>query len=52
MLGQLVSVMINEVKEAGSYSMIFDAENLPSGNYVYRFETPNYSTHRKMALLK
>lgn len=52
MLGQLVLIMINEVKEAGNYSVTFNAADLPSGNYVYRLETPEYTAFRKMTLLK
>ena len=51
-LGQLVSVMINEVREAGRYSMTFNAAYLPSGNYIYQFVTPDYTAHRKMTLVK
>ena len=52
MLGQLVSVMVNEVKEAGRYSMTFNTANLPSGNYIYQIVTPDFTTHRKMTLVK
>ena len=52
MLGQLVSVIVNEVKEAGKYLMTFHAANLPSGNYIYQIVTPDFTTHRKMTFVK
>jgi hypothetical protein len=51
-LGELVEELMNEEKPAGNYSVTFDASNLPSGIYIYRLQTENYSTNRKMTLLK
>jgi hypothetical protein len=51
-LGEFVLEIINEVKEAGQYSVIFNASGLSSGIYIYRLETPGYSANRKMTLLK
>lgn len=51
-LGEFVSEIINEVKEAGKYSIIFNASELPSGIYVYRLATDDYTANRKMTLLK
>ncbi|MCH7772766.1 MAG: T9SS type A sorting domain-containing protein, partial [Bacteroidetes bacterium] len=52
LLGQLVSEIINEEKESGSYSVTFDASYLSSGIYVYRLETTDFIGLRKMTLLK
>ena len=52
MLGELVGELVNEVKKAGSYSVIFDASNLPSGVYFYRLQTPGFTDNKKMILLK
>jgi 3-phytase len=49
---QLVSLRVNEIKEAGSYSFIFKASNLPSGVYIYRLQTSLFSANKKMNLLK
>ncbi len=50
--GQLVKNLINEVKNAGFYSASFSALNLPSGVYLYKLTTNNYSAVKKMILLK
>ena len=56
MLGELVQELVNEVKEAGSYSVTFDGSSagggLPSGIYVYRIQTEGFSENKKMTLLK
>ncbi|HDZ58595.1 MAG TPA: T9SS type A sorting domain-containing protein, partial [Ignavibacteriales bacterium] len=41
-----------EEKPAGSYSVTFDASNLPSGVYIYRLQTPGFTQNRKMTFLK
>ena len=51
-LGELVEELLSEERPAGSYSVTFDASNLPNGIYVYRLQTENYSANRKMTLLK
>jgi hypothetical protein len=52
MLGTEVASLINENKEAGSYSVEFNAANLPSGMYVYRLFTANFVDTKKLILLK
>jgi Secretion system C-terminal sorting domain len=51
-LGRLVSKVVDANKNAGSYKVSFNASNLPSGVYIYRLQTKNYSRSRKMLLLK
>jgi len=51
-LGELVSELVNEEREAGSYSVTFDAINLPSGVYIYRLQTLEFAENKKMTLLK
>jgi Secretion system C-terminal sorting domain len=51
-IGELVKEIVNEIKDAGSYSVTFDASNLPSGIYIYRLETASFSSSKKMTLLK
>jgi len=51
-VGELVKVLVNEEMSAGRHEVKFDASNLPSGVYMYRISTGNYSAARKMLLIK
>jgi hypothetical protein len=51
-LGKEVTSLINEEKSVGSYEVEFDATSLPSGIYFYRLQAGNYTTTKKMILLK
>ena len=51
-LGKEVAVLLNEVKEAGSYNVNFNAENLSSGIYLYKIQSDIYTATKKMLLLK
>lgn len=52
LLGQKVAELMNEEKEAGSYTLLFDGSELPSGTYIYTMRVGNYSESRKMILMK
>ncbi|MEZ4691973.1 MAG: T9SS type A sorting domain-containing protein [Ignavibacteria bacterium] len=47
-----VAKLLNENKSAGSYTIGFNAANLPSGTYFYRLETNSFTDTKKMILLK
>jgi hypothetical protein len=51
-IGEVVAVLLNDNVEAGNHTVSFDASNLPSGIYIYRIETENFSQSMKMTLLK
>lgn len=53
-LGQEVSTLVNETKQAGSYKVNFNASGLPSGVYYYVLRTGNneFVKTEKMILLK
>ncbi|MCX6152055.1 MAG: T9SS type A sorting domain-containing protein [Ignavibacteriales bacterium] len=51
-LGQEVATLLNEVKSAGVYETNFDASKLTSGTYIYKITTPQFSSTRKMMLVK
>lgn len=50
--GEEVATLIDGTKEAGSYSVSFNAAALPTGLYFYRLDAGNYTATRKMLLLK
>ena len=52
MLGSEVAELINEQKEAGTYTIKFDATNLTSGIYFYQIKAGDYSATRKLILQK
>lgn len=52
LIGREVATLVNEYKPAGMHSVIFDASGLPSGIYIYRIQSGNYSMSRKLTLLK
>lgn len=51
-LGEKIATLLNEKKEAGSYSIDFDASNLSSGVYIYQIKAGNFVKSMKMSLLK
>ena len=51
-LGQTVKVLENGYKNAGSYSVSFNANELPTGTYFYKMEAGQFSQIKKMMLLK
>lgn len=51
-LGQQVAQLVNDFKNVGTYEVTFDAENLPSGLYLYTFEAGDTRITKKMTLLK
>ena len=52
LLGREVTVLVQEVMQAGSYSVRLNASNLNSGTYLYRLQTGNVVATRRMVLLK
>jgi len=52
LLGKVVQVIKNENMNAGSYNVTFDAASLPSGMYLYKIETAQFTSVKKMVLMK
>ena len=51
-LGREVATLVNKKQAAGTYSINFDASNLANGIYIYKITADNYSSVKKMMLLK
>ena len=51
-LGNEVKTLVKEKQNAGSYSVDFNAGDLPSGVYFYRINAGEYRETKTMMLLK
>jgi hypothetical protein len=51
-LGQEVATLVNGLKEAGTYTINWNASNVSSGIYIYRLESAGQVLTKKMTLLK
>lgn len=52
LLGQEVATIINNFQKADRYEVVFDANELSSGVYLYKIEAGSYSASRKFILMK
>ncbi len=52
MSGREVASLVNEVKDAGYYSVTFDVKSLSSGTYFYKLSTDKFSDVKKMVVVK
>jgi plastocyanin len=52
LIGQEVAVLVNGMRNAGNHVVTFDADNLPSGIYVYQLTAGGFSSTRSMVLLR
>lgn len=51
-LGKEVAILVNEEKASGSYEIMFDAANIPSGIYFYQLKAGSFIKTKKMILMK
>jgi PKD repeat protein len=51
-IGREVAVLVNEEKSPGNYQVSFSSENLASGVYFYKMVAGDFSSVKKMNLLK
>jgi len=51
-MGREVKVLVNDTREKGRYSVVFDANELPSGLYFYRLETARFTDLKKMIIAR
>jgi hypothetical protein len=52
MTGREISTLVNETKEAGSYTVNFNASSLSSGVYFYKLSAGSFEQTMKMVLVK
>lgn len=51
-LGKIVSTLVNEKQNTGTYEVEFDGNDLASGVYYYKLSAGNFSQTKRMLLLK
>ena len=51
-LGKEIATLVNENKPAGNYEAEFNASQLPSGLYIYKIQSGQFSDVKKMLLTK
>jgi hypothetical protein len=51
-VGEVVSILVNEVQEGGFHEIDLDVSNLPSGIYYYRITADSFVETKKMILMK
>ncbi|UCE07911.1 MAG: T9SS type A sorting domain-containing protein, partial [bacterium] len=51
-IGQLITTLIDKNMAAGTYDVIFNAKELPSGIYLYQIKSDEFMQIKKMLLLK
>lgn len=51
-LGNEIAVLVDEYREAGRYEVFFNASGLPSGIYICRLEAGDFSSIKKLTLIK
>ena len=51
-LGNKVTTLVNESKQAGEYEITFDASRLSSGVYFYQMQTDHFTATKKMTVIK
>ena len=51
-LGREVETLVNQSQQAGTYEASFTSANYPSGVYFYKLTTGDFSSVKKMVLLK
>ena len=50
--GKLISVLTEEDLESGKYEVTFYSDNLATGVYFYKLQSGNFSSFKKMIIVK
>ena len=51
-LGEVVTMLVDDLQEAGNYEVKFDASRMASGIYIYRIQAREFIKTKKMVLMK
>ena len=51
-LGQQIAILVNEVRDPGKYTVIWNAAGLPSGVYLCRMTSGGFVSTKRMILIK
>jgi hypothetical protein len=49
--GNKIRALVNDIKEAGTYKVEFNARELVNGEYLYKLETRDFFASKKMVLI-
>jgi hypothetical protein len=52
LVGQSVRTLVDGFQKAGYYEVNFDANDLPAGIYLYKLQVGDYSSVKRMTLVK
>lgn len=52
LLGEKLTILVNQVQQAGAYEVNFDASHLTSGVYFYKIEAGSFNHVKKMIIIK
>lgn len=52
LVGKEIAVLVNEFKLPGEYEVEFNAQDLPSGIYLYKLQINGYVSVKRMTLLR
>jgi len=52
LVGQEVETLVSEYQTAGKYDVEFNAKDLPSGIYLYKFQINGYTSVKRMTLIR
>lgn len=52
MIGKEIAILVNQQLSTGTYETQWNAENIPSGVYFYKLTAGEFSSTRKMVLMK
>jgi hypothetical protein len=52
LVGQLVKTLVSEYQNVGTYSKQFEASELSAGIYLYKLQVNNFTSVKRMTLIK